>query len=224
MPADKIETIIWDLDNTLYKFTDSPIDHWNDKTAEYALSSGVKMSLEEATYLASQGWQSNQNSARYFVDDHGLDQHDLHIGVAKLLDEKSVIACIDTCTEVRTLHDKRHIILTYAMRDWACRVLDHLGLTDLFEPDLIIGADNYRFELKSESALGILTALERSGANPEQTVFVEDTLANLKPAKEQANVKTAYLHHDRPYTNQDMPYVDFITKDTPELVKKHFKD
>jgi FMN phosphatase YigB (HAD superfamily) len=60
--------------------------------------------------------------------------------------------------------------------------------------------------------------LDKSNAVPEKTMFVEDTLANLKPAKDNG-VKTVYLHHDRPLDGANTAFVDLIVKDTPELLR-----
>lgn len=120
---------------------------------------------------------------------------------------------------MRFMADQNHVILTYATKEWATRVLDHTGLSEFFNPEFILGAEDYNFEDKADSPRGILTALDRIGGNGDEVMFVEDTLPNLKPAKENAGVNTVYLHHNRPINDNGMDFVDLSVQDTPELLK-----
>ena len=219
-----IKTIIWDLDNTLYKFDQNQIDTWNNATIDFVLEKGVDMPRDQAMQLADDGWLKHRNSGHHFIHDHGMCSRDMHIEVNRRLPVDMVIPCTETPQLMDQMRDYHHVILTLAIRDWAHRVLDHTGLAEFFQPDFILGAEDYNFEDKAHSPRGILTALEKTGANPDEVLFVEDTLPNLKPAKEKAGVNTAYLHHNRPMNdNQDMSFVDVNVQDTPELLK-WFKD
>jgi len=216
---DKIKTLVWDLDNTLYKFYPEQVDAWNRATVDYALQNGVTLPYDEALKLAEDGWLSHRNSGHHFTHTHGLCSRQMHIGVNNHLSEKMVTACLETPELMKAMREYRHVILTFAVRDWAKRVLEHTKLAEFFEPDYILGAEDYNFEDKAHSARGILTALELTGATPDEVLFVEDTLPNLKPAKEKAGVNTAYLHHSRPMNDNDMGFVDLKVQDTPELLK-----
>ena len=81
-----------------------------------------------------------------------------------------VMACVETPELMQNMRDYRHVILTFAIRDWAKRVLDHTNLAEFFEPDYILGAEDYDFEDKAHSARGILTALDKVGGNPDEDV------------------------------------------------------
>ena len=216
---DKIKTLIWDLDNTLYKFDPSQIEKWNKTTTQYALDNGVELPYDKAYELATDGWLNFRNSGHHFSETYGLCSREMHIGVNKTLPANMVIACLETPELMKTMRDYRHVILTYAIRDWAIRVLEHANLAEFFEADYILGAEDYNFEDKAHSARGILTALELTGANPDEVMFVEDTLPNLKPAKEEAGVNTVYLHHNRKMNEDEMGFVDLKVQDTPELLK-----
>ena len=216
---DKIKTLVWDLDNTLYKFDPRQIDEWNRTTTQYALDNGVDLTYDEALKLAEDGWLSHRNSGHHFSDQYDLCPRAMHVGVNSKLPETMVIACTETPELMQAMREYRHVILTFAIRDWAKRVLEHTKLAEFFEPDYILGAEDYNFEDKAYSARGILTALELTGANPDEVMFVEDTLPNLKPAKEEAGVNTVYLHHNRPMNDNEMDFVDLKVQDTPELLK-----
>jgi FMN phosphatase YigB (HAD superfamily) len=215
-----IGTIIWDLDNTLYKFTDNQIDGWNENAAHFVRDNGLDMDYEIARQLAVRGFTEHRNSTHFFVADHGFNARDIHVGVNKRICETSVIPCADTPELMRLLPPStRHIILTYAIQDWAHRVLKYAKLDNFFDKTMIFGAEDYEFEDKAHSPRGINLALDKSGAAAENALFVEDTLANLKTAKAHTGVQTAYLHHDRPYNPSDMDFVDIIVRDTPELLR-----
>lgn len=223
MDTTHIKTIIWDLDNTLYKFSPAQVDGWNKTTALYALQNGVALTEEEAFALAEQGWLGHRNSGHFFEKDYGVDPRAMHIGVNKLLCATTATPCPQTPSLFQDMRDHRHIVLTFATTDWARRVLDHTGLAEFFEPHLVLGAEDYDFEDKAHSPRGILMALDKIGGNANETLFVEDTLPNLVTAKTHAGVCTAYLHHGRAINDNDRAHLDIIAEDTPELLTKWFK-
>lgn len=219
-----IDTIIWDLDNTLYKFTDDQVAGWNNTTARYVTESGLDVPFDTAVTLAEQGWFNHRDSAHHFVQEHGFTRRDIHIGVNKLLCETTAQPCLETPALLRRLGARRNVILTYATRDWALRVLNHTGLSEFFDDSVVFGAENYNFEDKAHSPRGIQTVLDKMGGNAGTTLFVEDTLPNLVTAKIHTGICTAYLHHNRPMNdNVAMQHIDVVAQDTPNLLKKWFK-
>lgn len=216
---DKVKTIIWDLDNTLYKFDDNQIRLWHEGVVAYMQSQNINVSLEEGIEIAHQGWLDHRDSNHYFIKEHGLCKHETHVGMFAHVNQQMIIPCDQTPDLLPFMQDHHHVILTYATKDWAHRVLDHTGLSEFFHPDFILGAEDYNFEDKAHSPRGILTALDKIGGNADEVLFVEDTLPNLITAKQHAGVNTAYLHHNRPINDNDMDDVDVCVQDTPELLK-----
>lgn len=215
-----IKTIIWDLDNTLYKFNDTQVQLWHQGVCNFMQTQGVDLPIEEAMALAHQGWVDHRDSNYYFVKRYNIHPRDAHVGMFQYLDKNMIDPCVETPALMQTMRDHHHVILTYATREWATRILDHTGLMEFFHPDFIFGAEDYNFESKAESPRGILMALDKVGGNASDVMFVEDTMPNLKPAKDHAGINTVYLHHDRAINdNEDTGYVDLIVRDTPELLK-----
>ena len=215
-----IDTIIWDLDNTLYKFTPTQIDGWNETAAHYVLEKGLDIDFHTARDLAVRGYNEHRNSTHFFVHEHGFNAQDIHIGVNERICETIVLPCIETPDLMRQLpQSTKHVILTFAIQSWAQRVLRHSKLYEFFDDTMILGAEDYNFEDKAHSPLGIKTALDVSGAKAQNALFVEDTLVNLKTAKTHTGVQTAYLHHDRPFEKKDIEFVDIIARDTPDLLR-----
>jgi FMN phosphatase YigB (HAD superfamily) len=216
---DAIKTIIWDLDNTLYKYSDTQIQRWHEGVVRFMQSKGVDMELEEAMALAHKGWEDHRDSNHYFIKNYGIDSQEAHIGMFQYIDQNMIDPCVETPSRMEFMRNHHHVILTYATKEWAHRILDHTGLKEFFHPDFILGAEDYNFEDKSHSSRGIMTALDKIGGNGNEVMFVEDTLPNLKPAKEDAGVYTTYLHHNRPTNDNEMDFVDLTVQDTPELLK-----
>lgn len=224
MDTANIQTIIWDLDNTLYKFSDDQVEKWCEAVVTAMLArDNIDLPFDEAMALSMDGWKSHRNSNHHFIRQYGICPREAHLGMFAHIRHDLIAPCIDTPRLMESMRGKRHAIVTYATKDWAHRVLDHTGLADFFQTDLIIGAEDYNFESKEESPKGIQTMLDKIGGNPLETLFVEDTLQNLEPAKRHTGVLTAYLHHDRPVNDGDMTHVDIVAKDTPELIQKWFK-
>ncbi len=216
---DNIKTIIWDLDNTLYKFSEFHVNEWHKGVVKYMHSQGVDLPMDKALKLCEKGWQDHRDSNHYFVKNYGIDADTAHVEMFKHLDHNMIIPCTETPELMEEMRNHHHVILTLAISDWAKRVLDHTGLMEFFHPDFIFGAEHYNFEDKANSPRGILMALDKIGGNANEVMFVEDTLPNLKPAKDHAGVITTYLHHDRPINDNDMGHVDLTVRDTPELLK-----
>ncbi len=214
-----IKTIIWDLDNTLYKFSEFHINEWHKGVVNYMHSQGVNMPMDAAINLCEKGWQEHRDSNHYFVKDHGINEQEAHVEMFNHIDHNMIIPCAHTPDLMREMDKYHHVILTLAISDWAKRVLNHTGLAEFFQTDFIFGAEHYNFEDKAESPRGILMALDKIGGNANEVMFVEDTLPNLKPAKDHAGVYTTYLHHNRPINDNDMGHVDLCVQDTPELLK-----
>lgn len=217
----KIRTLIWDLDNTLYKFDKDGQQErlWHESVVNFMRSQGINVTLEEGMEIAQKGWQEHRNSNHYFIENYGIGKNEAHVGMFTHINQNMIIPCEETPSLMHNMQEYRHVILTYATKEWANKVLNHAGLIDYFQPNMILGAEDYNFEDKAHSARGILTALDRIGGNAEEVLFVEDTLPNLRPAKEEAGVHTVYLHHNRPMNDNDMDFVDLTVQDTPELLK-----
>lgn len=215
-----IKTIIWDLDNTLYKFSEFHVNEWHKGVVGFMNSQGVEISMNDGIALADKGWIDHRNSNHYFTERYGIDEKHAHNGIfAHLNPKEMIIPCPETPELMQEMRNHRHVILTLAISDWAHRVLEHTGLMEFFHPELIFGAEHYDFEDKATSPRGILMALDKIGGNADEVMFVEDTLPNLKTAKAHTDIKAAYLHHDRAIDDNDIHGIDLVVRDTPELLK-----
>lgn len=219
MSLTSIKTVIWDLDNTLYPYTERQIEHWHEVSVRAAIDMGVRVTFEEGLRMARQSFAAHNFSAHIFREQYSLCHKAMHERMTARVKEDILPVCHITPQAFEKLPHIRHVIVTHAHKDWAERVLKHLGLRGYFETDAILGLEDYGFQHKHESNDGILRALDYAGGAAQDTVFAEDTLKNLAKAKEEG-VHTAYIHHGNvQFENDNRPdYVDYQFAKAYELL------
>ena len=172
----------------------------SDAIARAALKLGAKLSFEEAATLAKESYAKHHHSCRSFIQDHGLDEHDLYQTYHQELDVTSIRP------DVKMLDDFRHsskpyrdhqVLLTQSVINWKDRVLAHLDIASCFKA--AICSDEYGYREKNRDSEPYLMALDALNAGPAQTDFIDDTVANLQVAKA-LGMRTFYIHHGKPLT------------------------
>lgn len=218
MTLSAVKTIIWDLDNTLYPYTEQQIEHWHAATLQAARDLGVSISNEAGMQMARESYNKHNYSSKTFVDTYNLCPQEMHRNMFPHTDETLLPVCELTQNAFQDVQHCDHVILTHASRNWAERVLKHLGLRDFFKDDLIFGLEDYGYEEKHHSNKGIIGALDATGTDPEHALFAEDSLQNLKKAKN-ALVQTAYLHQGSAGDNDNTPpFVNHVFVNALDLI------
>lgn len=213
-----VRTIIWDLDNTLYPYTEEQIEHWHEATVRAAIDLGAPVTLEAGMNLARQSFTEHNYSSRIFVERFGLCPRKMHAGLHPYSNEKILPICTMTQDAFEAMPQVTHVVLTHAHRNWAERVLKHLGLRDYFREDLILGLEDYGYEEKHASNRGVLHALDKTATEPGRALFAEDTLRNLERAKA-AGIQTAYIHQGVTGDNDNRaPFVDHVFLNAADLM------
>lgn len=195
--ADNIKGVIWDLDNTLYHFTDEFYTSCTQSAAKAAQELGINLSFDDTLKLAERSEAEHGYSMHGYVTDHGLSYASLHFPFHDKIDE-NVVGCIDgvqaRLEKVRDLNIPQ-VILTNASRGWAERVLNYIGIRHLFEDKMIVPMEDVDFNPKSLSNKGFKRALELLGTPAKQTLMVDDLDRNLMIPHDMG-LQTAYMHHD----------------------------
>lgn len=209
-----IEAVIWDLDNTLYRYSDLFVAACNHAAARTAIDLGLAMEFEEAVALATESEKLWGNSFKFFGE-RGIDYRDFHLPYHDSVD-LGVIDKNEQMKHALESLDLPMVILTNASRSWATRVLTHLGYTHMFPPEKIIALEDNNFEAKAYHDTGFrkgLSIVQRAAAN---TLMVEDLPRNLPRAKELGMV-TALVHHGKVADDQ-RAHVDYEFATTLDLV------
>ena len=113
-------------------------------------------------------------------------------------------------------------ILSHAnINNWALRVLRFRGDEGVIKRENMWGLDDWGFILKSKSAKPFGMMLNHLSVNPEETMFVEDNLTNIKVVKEAyPNVTCAFVQNsDYPTPQAEVDKFAYITVYNQEELK-----
>ncbi|NQZ14900.1 MAG: HAD hydrolase-like protein [Alphaproteobacteria bacterium] len=189
----EIEGVIWDLDNTLYRFTDGFRHHCNVAAAKAAKEKGIDLPYDDCVKIAERSEEEFGYSMHIYITHHGFSYADLHFSFHQNIDE-NIIEPIEGLIDKIKVINLPQIILTNGSRCWAERALTRIGANDLFDSNKIIAMEDVNFEPKARSLSGFRKALIQLGTNPSNTLFVDDLDRNLVKAKE-LDLQTAYVHY-----------------------------
>ena len=214
----RIDGIIWDLDNTLYRF-DAAFEHaCNIASARAAISLGVPMEFEEALEVAQISFRKHGFSGLIFEQNYQICRQDYHFKFHESIDEKIIRVNEEMKAGLQNI-GIQNVILTNASHEWAVRTLTHLGLKDFFPDTHILGQENVDFIPKARDNHGFEKALEILNLNPENALMVDDLSKNLRiPAT--MGMQTALVQHHAKDDDTDIvpDWVDVIYDDTLELI------
>jgi putative hydrolase of the HAD superfamily len=210
-----LKGILWDLDNTLYPETDALHDAFDIAIAKAAIEHGVKLTIEEAMAAAKRSFIDHGYGGRVFIETMGVDPHKLHFSLHPLVDEKIIIVHDGLVDQMQSL-SLHHVIVTHGARDWALRVLEHLGLKPLFSDDRIHALEDFSFHKKGASRIPFETGLASMGLQPSDVIMVEDQERNLRIPHEMG-MGTVLLDYGR-RGHKAAEFVDLVCHDVHELL------
>lgn len=195
-----IDTWLFDLDNTLYPEESGFMSSVESRMTDFVVKV-TGLERDEAfklqkTYLAEHGLTLGGLMRHHGVaaEDFHAQFHDLSLDV--LAHDAELISALARLPGQR-------LIFTNADDYHAERVMEHLGLTPLF--DKVFHVHSFGFAPKPDP-LGFERMIEMHGMDPGRTAFFEDSERNLKPAHDlgmttvlvgrQAATSTAdFVHH-----------------------------
>ncbi|PJB72264.1 MAG: hypothetical protein CO093_03340 [Alphaproteobacteria bacterium CG_4_9_14_3_um_filter_47_13] len=200
----QFDGIIWDLDNTLYRFEGDFEQLCHIAAAKAALKGGLDMSHEQALALCLESYEIFGHSYHLFIERYDIDRTQIHIDFHSFMDKKLIRKSLDLVTIFETTPFD-HILVTHASREWATRALLQIGLKDFFPDTHIIPIEDINFMRKSDSRVPFERALTLLNLPPEKVVVVEDIAANLHIPKKMG-IGTVLVH----YGNPPRPMPDYI--------------
>ena len=171
-----IDTWLFDLDNTLYPEESGFMRQVESRMTAFVMKvTGLERDAAFAlqkTYLAEHGLTLGG-----LMRHHGVDPQDFHalfhdLSLDALAHDPELLVALARLPG-------RRLIFTNADDLHAERVLNHLGLTHLF--DQVFHIHSFGFAPKPDP-LGFMRMIEGHGLDPAATAFFEDSERNLKPA------------------------------------------
>ena len=213
---DKINTWIFDLDNTLYS-ADSGIFQQVHKLMGEFIAKNLDMDLSDAKKLQSKYYKQHGTTLRGLMDNHGVEA-DYFLEEVHKLDYSIVRPNKKLNNELHKL-EGRKIIYTNANKKHALDVLDRINLTNFFDEIFDIKMANY-IPKPEISPYNLIIELFNIDANT--SAMFDDIAKNLVPAKK---VGFTPVWVDAGYENfsddieASKEYLDFQTRDLSLFLK-----
>ena len=198
-----VTTWLFDLDDTLYPAESGVMAEIVRRMTQYVMQV-TDLPYDEAFQLQKEYLREHGITLRGLMLHHGVDPakfaavfHDVSLDA--LAHDPELVAAIEALPG-------RRLVFTNADHHHAERVLERLGLTDLFDDVFHIGSFDYT--PKPDPAAFARMCAEHAIA-PAETCFFEDSERNLKPAAEMGMTTVLVGAHARAST---APFVNYRTE------------
>ena len=213
---EKINTWIFDLDNTLYS-ADSGIFQQVHRLMGEFISKNLNMDMPEAKKLQSKYYKQHGTTLRGLMDNHGIDPDHFLDEVHRL--DYSIVGSNKILNEELHKLQGRKIVYTNANKKHVIDVLDRINLTNFFDEIFDIKMADYipKPELKPYEQIIDLFNIE-----PKSSAMFDDIAKNLVPAKK-VNFTSVWI--DAGYENfsddikASKEYLDYSTRDLSLFLK-----
>ena len=213
---EKINTWIFDLDNTLYSADSGIFQQVHQLMGEF-ISKNLSMDMSEAKKLQSKYYKQHGTTLRGLMDNHGIDPDHFLDEVHRL--DYSIVGSNKILNEELHKLEGRKIIYTNANKKHVIDVLDRIDLTNFFDEIFDIKMANYipKPELKPYEQI-----INLFNIKPESSAMFDDIAKNLVPAKK-VNFTSVWI--DAGYENfsddikASKEYLDFSTRDLSLFLK-----
>ncbi|QPQ54642.1 pyrimidine 5'-nucleotidase [Allosphingosinicella flava] len=172
-----IDTWIFDLDNSLYPASANLFSLIDIRMGEY-IERLLSCDSAEARRVQKRHFLEHGTTLAGLMATHGVDPHDFldyvhDIDLARISADPALVRAIDRLPG-------RKYIFTNASADYAARVLERLGLANLWDGMHDIHAMDY---VPKPHPASYAALCEAHAIDPSRALFVEDMARNLKPAK-----------------------------------------
>ena len=219
MPSlnDKIDTWIFDLDNTLYSADSGIFQQVHDLMGKF-VSKHLNVKIKKAKEIQSKYYKQHGTTLRGMMDNHGVDPEYFLKEVHKL--DYSIVDSNKKLNEELKKLKGRKIVYTNANLQHALDVLDRIELSNFFDYIFDIKMANY---IPKPDLQPYEQIIKDCNLNPSTSAMFDDIAKNLVPAKK---VGFTSIWIDVGYENfsddikASKEYLDFKTKDLSVFLEK----
>jgi len=215
----QINSWIFDLDNTLYSAENKLFSQVDQRMGDF-ISQKLGVPLAEAKALQKKYFHTYGTTLRGLMTVHDI-LPDAFLSYVHDVDFTVLSRNDDLVQAIKGL-DGVKIIYTNATRDYALKVLDKIGLGDLFRDIYDIESANYRPKPHADSYHKMVRDM---GVDPQRSAMVEDIALNLVPARDMG-MKTIWvpIGPDGSLGAVDPAYIDFTVTNLAQWLKTLVKD
>ncbi len=203
-----IDSWIFDLDNSLYPASANLFALIDVRMGEY-IQRLLRCDPDEARRVQKDYFREHGTTLAGLMAANNVDPHDFldyvhDIDLARISADPTLVAAIDRLPG-------RKFVFTNGDEAYARRVLDRLGLANLWDGLHDIHAMNY---VPKPNPPSYAAMCERHGIDPRRALFVEDMARNLKPAKA-LGMTTVWVDNGSEHGNHgaDPDFIDYRTHD-----------
>ena len=213
----KINTWIFDLDNTLYSADSGIFQQVHILMGDF-VSQHLNIELQEAKLLQKKYYKQHGTTLRGMMDNHGVDPDHFLSEVHKL--DYSIVAPDKNLNQQLEKLEGRKIIYTNANRQHVNDVLERLELTHMFKEIFDIKNANY---IPKPEIIPYQQIIKKFDIDTSSAVMFDDIAKNLVPAK---NVGFTSVWVDVGYENfsddvvNSKQYLDYETKNISNFLNQ----
>jgi putative hydrolase of the HAD superfamily len=203
-----VESWIFDLDNSLYPASANLFELIDIRMGEF-IQQLLGCDAEEARRVQKRHFHEHGTTLAGLMASHGVDPHHFldfvhDIDLARISADPALVRAIDSLPG-------RKFVFTNGAADYAGRVLDKLGLANLWDGLHDIHAMDY---VPKPYPASYAAMCERWGIDPARALFVEDMARNLEPAKA-LGMTTVWIDNgsEQAGCGADASFIDYRTRD-----------
>tara|TARA_Y100000588_G_C14126996_1_gene869872 strand:- start:602 stop:1279 length:678 start_codon:yes stop_codon:yes gene_type:complete len=173
----KINTWIFDLDNTLYSADSGIFQQVHDLMGKF-VSSHLNIDIEDAKIIQKNYYKQHGTTLRGMMDNHGVDPDHFLAEVHKL--DYSIVGPNHKLNEELKKLQGRKIIYTNANMQHALDVLKRIELSNFFDEIYDIKMANY---IPKPEMAPYKEMIKQFDISPQNAAMFDDIAKNLVPAK-----------------------------------------
>ncbi len=179
---------IFDLDDTLHNASAHIFPVMNDAMTQY-IQHNLELENAAADHLRKHYWKVYGATLKGLMRHHNVNPHHFLDETHKFPDLQARVIQTKRLRHMLSSLNGRKVIFTNAPRNYALRVLDLLGISDIFE--LVFSVESSQFHAKP-TVRGFQTLLKSIRTKPSNCIMLEDNLAALMTAK-RLGMKTIWV-------------------------------
>jgi putative hydrolase of the HAD superfamily len=208
---DRVETWVFDLDNTLYPASSKLFDQISRRMTVF-IAEYFDIAPDAAFARQKELFRRYGTTLRGLMTEHAMDPEPFLEHVHKI-DVDLVEPNPDLALKLGLLPGRK-LIFTNASRVHAQRIMERIGITKYFEEIFDISDADY---IPKPDRACYATMLARHGVAPETACMIDDIPVNLETAKS-LGMTTVWLKGEREWGTFDMPAsirrtIDFVADD-----------
>lgn len=191
MPYKRINTWIFDMDNTLYCSSSGLMDQVDKRIATF-VAECKNLPQAEADEIRKHYWHHYGTTLGGLIANDGVCHKTYFDYIFDELDYSVLNPCEKTREHLKNLPGTK-VIYTNGEKNYAERVLTHLNLHDVFEGVYDVTWADLRSKPEQAPYEKLLAELKAKGT---ECAMIEDSLVNLEPAKN-LGMHTVLIHKDK---------------------------